>query len=213
MKRRSESTTGLSIPLIEPPASTRLTQPYDWVSLKIPGNDFDLSALHAALKTKKCQLSLTWADVVSEISSPFQNCRPRLIRASNLRDLNDTRFGVEAGIVLLVLSWLGRSPESFVPGHPGADRPEAKLPSPGAGALPNFDLIAIKAQLDAERKRRDLLWLEIAREIGGPFTANGLRRLHHARFVRFPAVMRLARWLRCPAGSLLVRSSPWANAM
>jgi hypothetical protein len=59
----------------------------------------------AATKANQYQLSLTWADAVSEINPPLQNCRPRLIRASNLCNLNDTRFGVEAGIVLLVLSW------------------------------------------------------------------------------------------------------------
>ena len=139
------------------PTSTQPTQVGEWATLEIPATDFDLVALHATLETKKCQLGLTWTDVVREVSAPFQDCKPRLIRASNLRDLHDTRFGVDAEIVLLVLYRLGRSPESFVPGHPAADRPEAQLPSHGAGALPNFDLPWIHAKLDAGRSCLGLL--------------------------------------------------------
>jgi hypothetical protein len=193
---------------VELSTSAHPTHLQEWATLAIPAADFDLSALYAALEARKRQLGLTWTDVVSEISLPFQDCKPRLIRASNLRDLDDTRFGVDAGIVLRILIWLGRSPESFVPGHPGADRPEAQLPPAAAGELPSFDVTRIYARLDTERERRRLSWLQVAQEIGDPFTANGLQRLHRVRIVRFPAVMRLARWLRCPAASLLVSSGP-----
>ncbi len=203
MKRGCESTARLGLPRAEATAPAPPTPFEDWATLEIPAVDFDLGALHAALEAKRRQLSLTWTDVVSEISSPFVAYRLRLIRASNLRDLADTRFGVEASIVLLTLIWLGRSPESFVPGHPGGDRLDAQLSPPGAGALPSFDFALIHAKLDAERERRRLSWLQVAREIGSPFTANGLQRFHRGRFIRFPAVMRLTRWLQCPAVSLL----------
>lgn len=189
---------------VELTTSAQRTQLEDWATLAIPAADFDLGALYAALEARKRQLGLTWTDVVNEISSPFNDCKPRLIRASNLRDLDDTRFGVDAGIVLRILVWLGRSPESFVPGHPGADRPESQLSPAGAGNLPSFDFRRIYAKLDAERERRRLSWLQVAQEMGSPFTANGLQRLYLGRFVRFPAVMRLARWLRCPAASLMM---------
>ena len=190
------------------PTSTQPTQVGEWARLEIPATDFDLLALHATLEARKCQLGLTWADVVREVSAPFQNCKPRLIRASNLRDLHDTRFGVDAEIVLLVLYWLGRSPESFVPGHPAADRPEAQLPSHQAGALPSFDLPWIHAKLDAGRSCLGLSSLQVAQELGVPFTANGLQRLPRSRSIRFPAVMRLSRWLRCPAASLMLTCRP-----
>ena len=193
------------------PASTQPTQVGEWARLEIPATDFDLVALHATLEAKKCQLGLTWTDVVREVSASFQDRKPRLIRASNLRDLDDTRFGVDAEIVLLVLYWLGRSPESFVPGHPAADRPEAQLPSHGADALPSFDLPWIHAKLDAGRSCLGLSWLQVAQELGGPFTANGLQRLPRSRSIRFPAVMRLARWLRCPCG--LAHGEAWATGL
>jgi hypothetical protein len=208
MKGRSEFETGASVAHIGSACIARPPKLAKWTSLEIPATDFDLSALYAALEARKRQLGLTWTDVVNEISLPFQNCKPRLIRASNLRDLDDTRFGVDAGIVLRILIWLGRSPESFVPGHPGADRPEAQLPPAAAAELPSFDVTRIYARLDTERERRRLSWLQVAQEIGDPFTANGLQRLHRGRIVRFPAVMRLARWLRCPAASLMVSSKP-----
>lgn len=196
--------TRLRLSPAELTTSAQRIQLEDWATLAIPATDFDLVGLHAALEAKKCQLGLTWTDVVREVSAPFQDCKPRLIRASNLRDMDDTRFGVDAGIVLLILIWLGRSPESFVPCHPGADRPESQLSPDRAGELPSFDFRRIHAKLDAERERRRLSWLQVAQEIGSPFTANGLQRLHRGRFVRFPAVMRLSRWLRCPAASLMM---------
>lgn len=194
--------------MLELPTSAHPTQLEAWASLAIPAADFDMNALYAALEARKHELGLTWTDLVSEIGAPFQNCKPRLIRASNLRDLDNARFGVDAGIVLRILIWLGRSPESFVPGHPGADRPDSQLPAAAAGELPSFDVTRIYAKLDTERERRRLSWLQVAQEIGDPFTANGLQRLHRGRVVRFPAVMRLARWLRCPAASLMIRGEP-----
>src|SRR5262249_20869045 len=122
--------------------------------------------------------------------------------------LKNKRWGVEGDGVLQMLLWLARSPESFVPGHPGAAHPDARLPHVAGARILRFDVPLIYSKLNALRESRGLTWERVAAEMGGLCSAEGLRRIRTQQRTGFPQVMRLARWLRCPAAAL-TRIAPW----
>ncbi len=180
----------------------------DWSGLEIPKTDFDVAALQAALEARKAQRGLSWKTAADEVNRAHERRAVHPISPSTLSGLAGKRWGVEGDGVLQMLLWLERSPESFVPGHPGADLPEARLPDPGKGVL-RFDVTRIHAALDAGRQARGMSWGEVAAEVGGPpNTAESLARMGQARRAGFPWVMRLTRWLRAPAAAY-TRVSPW----
>jgi hypothetical protein len=107
-----------------------------------------------------------------------------------------------------MLLWLDRSPESFVPGHPGAGHPDAQLPRVIGGRVLRFDVPLIYFKLDALRRSRGLTWAQVANEIGGSYNSERLKNMRKQQRTAFPQVMRLARWLRCPAAAL-TRIARW----
>ena len=107
--------------------------------------------------------------------------------------LKNKRWGVEGDGVLQMLLWLDRSPESFVPGHPGAVHPDALLPRIRDQRILRFDVPLIYLKLDAQRTARGLTWAEVAAEIGGLFSADQLKNMRKQQRTGFPQVMRLAR--------------------
>jgi hypothetical protein len=66
---------------------------------------------------------------------------------------------------------------------------------------------AIYAKLDAQRTARGLTWAQAASEIGGP-NAERLKNMKKLPRTAFPHIMRLARWLHCPAATL-TRVARW----
>jgi transcriptional regulator with XRE-family HTH domain len=146
--------------------------------------DFDRVALHAALDTRRTALGLSWAEVGAAIG----------VSAGTLRGLG-TRPRAEGDGVLRAVAWLGRNPESFIPGQtPGAL--EAPLPVAAARAL-RFDARALYAALEAERAARGMTWRAVAAASGA--SAGGLTRLRSGGRVVFPEVMRMLAWLGAPA--------------
>ncbi|HVW10471.1 MAG TPA: hypothetical protein VHC90_17910 [Bryobacteraceae bacterium] len=173
-----------------------------WAELKIPESDFDIRALHAALDARRVESGLSWAAVARAVSRADERGGDHPIAASTISGLKDKRWGVEGDGVLQMLLWLDRTPESFVPGHPGADHPEARLPRAGVPAILRFDVPGIYAKIETQRNARRLTWKEAACDIGGFFNAESLRSLSRGKRIAFPGVMRLARWLHCPAAAL-----------
>jgi transcriptional regulator with XRE-family HTH domain len=146
--------------------------------------DFDLVALHAALDARRMELGLAWADVARDLG----------VSSSTLRGLG-TRPRAEGDGVLRAVAWLGRSPESFVPGQRTASG-TALLPS--AARVLRFDVRALYAALDGERVARGLTWRDVALA-SGVGSAAGLTRLRAGGRVMFPEVMRMLAWLGAPA--------------
>ena len=105
-----------------------------------------------------------------------------------------------------MLHWLDRTPESFVPGHPGAMYPGARLPQVRSHQVLRFDVPSIYARLDVHRNALGLSWKEVAAEIGGLCNAERLKNLAKQQRTLFSHVMRLARWLQCPAVALTHRA-------
>jgi len=158
-------------------------------------DDFSLRALYDALDARRRERGMTWASVASEVNRFRTKLRP--IAVSTITSLREKPVGEGDGILQMLL-WLGRTPESFVPGIPDADSARYRLPAPKTGQILRWDTRALSAALNAERVTRQLTWTELAREIGG-FTPNMLTNLSKGGRTGFPQVMRIVRWLGRPA--------------
>ena len=179
-----------------------------WADLQIPDADFDLAALHAAIDAQRTARKLSWKAVALEVSRARERYNLHPVSPSTINGLRNKPCGVEADGVLQMLLWLDRSPESFVPGHPGAAHPDARLPRPSAENILRFDVPLIHSRLDAQRTARGLTWTQVAIQIGGPCNAATLTNMSRQRRTAFPQVMRLSRWLHCPA-AVLTRIAGW----
>ena len=164
--------------------------------------DFDIAALYAALDEQRQARGLTWAGATREINRP--EARPVLhpISVSSVTGTRNGRGG-EGNIVLQMLLWLDRTPESFVPDHPAPSTPDKLLPQPPPDRRLRWDVPALHAALNEKRQERGMTWKQIADEIGG-FTPAMLTGLAKARHIGFPRVMRLVIWLDRPAASFTV---------
>jgi hypothetical protein len=179
-----------------------------WEELKIPDADFDINALHSALDARRIERGMSWKALAHEVNHADERYEIHPISPSTISGLRNKRWGVEGDGVLQMLLWLDRTPESFVPGHPGAGHPSARLQRVPPPRILRFDMPSIYAKLDAQRAARGLTWAQAAAEVGGLYNADSLKQLDRRQRAVFPHVMRLARWLRCPAAAL-TRVAPW----
>ena len=162
--------------------------------------DFDVDALYGALDAQRQARGLTWAQLTREINGQFVLVPVRLISSSTITGMRKRRV-LEGDGVLQMLRWLGRAPEEFVSGRePRAGEP-ALLPEVERGRILRFDTKAIYAVLDAQRAGRGLTWTQVAREVGG-LSAASLTRLAKGGRTAFPDIVRIARWIGRPMGSL-----------
>jgi hypothetical protein len=158
--------------------------------------DFDLSALHAALDAERRARRLSWQELAREVSQQFAGVPVPPISPTTFTGLA-TRTAAEGDGVLQMLRWLGRSPESFVPGYQSPSGHDETLPSVATNQLLRFDTKALYAALDARRAEQRLSWVEVAAAIGG-VNAAGLTQLSKGGRTAFPLVVRLTRWLGRP---------------
>src|SRR5262245_56925149 len=179
-----------------------------WAELKIPDTDFDVIALHAAIDSQRIERGMSWKAVAREVNRSDERYDVHPISPSTITGLKNKRWGVEGDGVLQMLLWLDRTPESFVPGHPGAAHPHARLPRVAGSKILRFHVYSIYEQLTNLRAARGLTWAQAAAEIGGLYTAETLRSMNKRQRTGFPHVMRLARWLHCPAVAL-TRVANW----
>src|SRR5262245_28098655 len=124
--------------------------------------DFDLRALYEALDVRRRERDMSWLAVAREVG----RFRTRGVAASTITGLRDKRVGEGDGILQMLL-WLGRTPESFVPGRKDADSDHYRLPAVPSHQVLRWDTRALFLALDAQRLERQLTWAEVAREIGG----------------------------------------------
>lgn len=82
-----------------------------------------------------------------------------------------SKRSVTSAVVLQVLRWLKRAPESFLTDRHGMAAAEERLPEPGPGRILRFDTRAMHGALDARRQERGLTWRQVAAELPG-FTAS-----------------------------------------
>jgi hypothetical protein len=165
--------------------------------------DFDLKALYDPLDEQRRARGLTWSAATREINRFKTEDHP--IALSTIRGLQ-TKPAAEGDGVLQMLLWLGRAPESFVPGFENAAADPYLLPDPGPDRVLRWNPQALHAALNDRRQTRGLTWQALARNIGR-CTPGMLTSLARSERVGFPGVMRLVRWLDRPAANF-TRISP-----
>jgi hypothetical protein len=169
-----------------------------------------MPALCAALDEARAAGGLSWTDVVAAINAPFKFVPSIPINLSTIRGMGG-RASVTSAVVLQVLRWLGRPPESFLAGRfapPIAmDAAAEALPDVGPQRILRFDTKAIHAALDEARRERGLTWRQVAAELPG-FKAGMLTSLATGPAIGFPRVMRITQWLDRPAAEFM-RGYDW----
>jgi hypothetical protein len=162
---------------------------------------FDMRALHAALDDERRARGLSWEELTAEINVPFKGTTSIPISLSTIRGMSK-KSSVTSAVVLQVLRWLDRSPESFLSGRLGQSNPDERLPDAGASRILRFDTQAIFAALDEERHRRNLTWKQLVAELPG-FTQSMVVNLAEGPLIGFPRVMILTQWLQRPAAAFV----------
>ena len=164
-----------------------------------------MRALQAAFDGERRARGLTWDQLAAEINQAFKHTPSIPIGAGTIRTMT-TKRSMTSAVVLQVLRWLRRTPESFLAGRDQAPAPGEVLPEAGVAAILRFDTAAIHAALDAKRREQGMTWNEVAGEIRG-FTPSMLTNLANGPLIGFPRVMALTQWLGRPASKFVrVRS-------
>jgi transcriptional regulator with XRE-family HTH domain len=164
-------------------------------------NLFDMRAFHAELDKQRRSRGLTWPQLAAEINRPFESTPSIPISPGTLRDMLKKR-SVTSAVVLQVLRWLGRTPESFLSGPTHNASLEEQLPEAGLDHILRLDTRAIYDALQDERQRRGLTWQQVADELPG-FTPSMLTNLASGPLIGFPRAMTLAQWLGCPVATFV----------
>lgn len=168
-------------------------------------NLFEMRALHAELDEQRRARGLSWIQLAAEVNRPFETTTSIPISPGTLRDMLKKR-SVTSAVVLQVLRWLGRTPESFLSGPTRTTSEEERLPNAGPDRILRFDTRAIYDALQQERLRRGLTWQQAADELPG-FTPSMLTNLAKGPLIGFPRVMTLVQWIGRPAAAFVrVRS-------
>lgn len=168
-----------------------------------------MGALCAALDDARKARSLTWTDLLTELNAPFKFVPSIPTSLSTIREMGG-KASVTSAVVLQVLRWLGRSPESFLQGRPpavGADASAEALPDVGAQRVLRFDTKRLHSALDEARRERGLTWRQVAAELPG-FKEGMLTNLATGPAIGFPRVMRITQWLGRPAAEFM-RAYDW----
>lgn len=164
-------------------------------------NLFNMRALVDELDEQRRVRGLSWVQLAAEINRPFETTSSIPISPGTLRDMLKKR-SVTSVVVLQVLRWLDRTPESFLSGSTRNASPEEKLPNAGLDRILRFDTRAIYYALQQERLRRDLTWQQVADEMPG-FTPSMLTNLADGPLIGFPRVMTIIQWIGWPAAAFV----------
>lgn len=163
---------------------------------------FDMKLLRATLDAERRRRGLSWIELAAEINRPFQGTPSIPINVATIRGMA-AKSSVTSAVVLQVLRWLGRTPESFLSGYDRSPQEaEEILPDPGSSRILRFETKALYAALETARHERGLSWNELARQLPG-FTESTLRNLSTGPLIGFPRVMLLTQWLGRPAASFV----------
>ena len=170
-----------------------------------PFHHFDMHALSAALDAERQARGIPWTEMTAQINVPFQGTTSLPISLTTLRNMTKRR-AVTGAVVLQVLAWLGRTPESFLTGRTDPPAAGERLPEVGPQRVLRFDTRILYAALDAQRIARGLTWKQAAKEMGSSSAAS-LTRMAKGTLTGFPHVMTLTQWLGQPAAAFVrVRS-------
>ena len=134
--------------------------------MSTPLRRFDIKRLYETLDAARRDQDLTWVGLLAELNKPFDGTPSIPISVSTVKGIAN-KSSVTSAVILQILRWLRRTPESFLSGNDMTPLDSEILPEPGPGRILRFDTCAIHAALDAERRRRELTWKEVAHELPG----------------------------------------------
>ncbi len=160
--------------------------------------DFSLRSLYEALDAQREARGLTWTAAVREMSAPFTRGLSRPLAVSTVTGLR-TKAVAEGDGVLQMLRWLGRTPESFIPGS--KPDPSTTLPAVGPDQVLRFDTTRLHDALNQARVARGLTWQQIANDVD--VTPSSLTHLSTGSRTGFPHVARLTGWLGVPVAQFI----------
>ena len=158
-------------------------------------SDFDLRALYDALDEQRRSRRMSWAAAAREINGFKTGGHP--IATSTITGLKHKAVAEGDGVLQMLL-WLGRTPESFVPGIQDAPAERFRLRKLEESQIHRWDTKALHSALNSQRQANGLTWTEVALQVGG-FTPGMLMNLAKGGRIGFPGVMRIVRWLCQPA--------------
>jgi hypothetical protein len=186
-----------------PPDSRELTlsNSRDVLMMKMPLCTFDMQGLYAALDAARRARGLSWTALVAEINKPFEGTPSIPISVSTVRGIGN-KNSVTSAVVLQILRWLGRTPESFLIGSGTVPQASETLPDPGPVRILRFDTRAMHAALNAERLKRGMTWKQVAKELPG-FSESMLTNLATGPLIGFPRVMMIPQWLGCSTATFV----------
>jgi len=167
--------------------------------------NFSLRALYDALDERRRSRNMTWAAVRREVNRFKMDLHP--VATSTITSLQH-KTAAEGDGVLQMLLWLGRTPESFIPGFPDPNADRFQLRDPGSNQILRWNVVALHSALNAERVARGMTWNQVAEELGSGFSANTLTHMSKGGRTGFPGVMRIVGWLGQPAANF-TRVSYW----
>jgi hypothetical protein len=162
---------------------------------------FNMRAFYAEFDEQRRARGLSWTQLAAEINRPFETTPSIPISPATLRDMLKKR-SVTSAVVLQVLRWLGRTPESFLTDPTRSVTEGEQLPEAGLDRILRFDTRAIYEALELERRKRGLSWQEVANELPG-FTTSMLTNLASGPLIGFPRVMTLTQWLGDPVAAFV----------
>src|SRR5271154_6583906 len=104
------------------------------LTVKPPASGFDIEALYATLNAKRRTRGLSWIELAAEINKPFEGTPSIPIGVATIRGMWNKR-SVTSAVVLQILRWLGRTPESFLAGRTAAPEAGETLSEPGPSRI------------------------------------------------------------------------------
>ncbi|TXR52519.1 hypothetical protein [Quadrisphaera setariae] len=165
---------------------------------------FDGAARIAALDAQRAEPGLDWAQLADELWDQSHDlnlgladdclCSGALVRTAR-------RGTMTCQYALVLLRWIGRTPEEFLVG-PAVDVGTTALPVAGPGHRLRFDLPLLHGALDQRRRERGLTWTALAEELR--CTPSRLTDLRRARLADAELVLRVTQWLGRPAAAFVV---------
>jgi hypothetical protein len=165
------------------------------------------AALFDALDSQRRDRGLSWQGVAQELWDPSAALNAQRddhpISASTLPGMAKRR-DTTCQHALFMVRWLGRAPESFMPGSTAKN---TTLPFADSDQRLRWDLQKLYDALDSERRERTFTWPQLAHELQcSPSQLSGIKGARFAIGMRL--AMRIVAWLDRPARDF-VHAANW----
>jgi hypothetical protein len=154
---------------------------------------FDYRALWQALEARRGELGISKTAMVNDIAWVSAGV------IKNLEQGKPTSCQHATGL----LRWLGRTPESFVPG--AEDSGACALPDVGPFAI-RWSMQKLWDGVDAQREERGLSWDDVATQLEWPGVKTFARDITYG--IPMDLAMRVTQWIGAPAATFMIAAEP-----